>query len=319
MISALQSLIQKLEQDNSLDEPNRLRERLEALDLLDSYPLDSYPLDSYPLDTYPLDTYPSDSQSSALNPIETSLDHRATAIHARLEAANLKLYQTIREEIRQGAGQAAGQDPGQDTLLQWTLKSGHVEDAINPSAGQSYDYLDELVSGVLQFTAPDVPAIQSAPETVFYQPTPARHIFDLIGRAELNEHDVLIDLGSGLGHVPLLASICRNTRSIGIEMEAAYINCARQSASALNLTNVTFIQQDAREADLSRGTVFYLYTPFFGTILRTVLDSLHQQARSRKIRICTFGPCTPTVAKEPWLKPNRKPETDRITIFHSGN
>ena len=41
----------------------------------------------------------------------------------------------------------------------------------------------------------------------------------------------------------------------------------------LKLERVTFIQQDARAADFSGGTVFYLYTPFTGSILRSVLDN----------------------------------------------
>jgi hypothetical protein len=83
----------------------------------------------------------------------------------------------------------------------------------------------------------------------------------------------------------------------------------------LNLANVTFIQQDARDADYSFGTVFYLYTPFTGTILRSVLDSLRSEAANREIQVCTFGPCTPTVAKEEWLDVVGALRTDRPAIF----
>jgi hypothetical protein len=62
-----------------------------------------------------------------------------------------------------------------------------------------------------------------------------------------------------------------------------------------------FVQGDARAADLSDGTVFYLYTPFTGTILRDVLNLLRDEAVRREIRICTFGLCTPAVAEEQWL------------------
>jgi trans-aconitate methyltransferase len=152
---------------------------------------------------------------------------------------------------------------------------------------------------------------------VFYQPTPARHIFDLIARTALTERDVLVDLGSGLGHVSLLASICTGARNIGIELEAAYVECARHSAKTLNLNNVIFVKQDAREADLSGGTVFYLYTPFTGTILRAVLDSLRREAASREIRICTFGPCTPTIVEQRWLETLGPSEVDGIAVFRS--
>jgi len=160
-------------------------------------------------------------------------------------------------------------------------------------AGRSkkYDYLDELIIGVLRFEETGVPRSSSpTTEMVFYQPTPARHIFDLIDRTALNEHDVLVDLGSGLGHVPLLASICTRARGIGVELEPVYVDCARQSAETLNLKNVTFVQQNARAAKLTDGTVFYMCTPFTGNMLRAVLDSLQRVGGRRDIRICTFGP-----------------------------
>jgi hypothetical protein len=274
MTCALLSLVEELEQDRSLLEPDRLRDRLEALDRLEAYLL-----------------YDSNC-------------HRASALYDRLEAANFDLYQTIRREIQRGAGP--------DVLLPWAHESGHAH-------GEGYDYLDELIIGVLQFEEPGSEGATLAAEMVPYQPTPARHIFDLIGRTALTERDVLVDLGSGLGHVALLASICTSARSIGIELEPAYIDCARQSAQGLNLTNVTFIEQNARTADLSTGTVFFLYTPFNGTILRTVLDSLEREAASRRIRICTFGPCTPTIAEEQWLETTGVLATDRIAVFYSRN
>ena len=50
MIRALESLIEELEHHRSLDEPDRLRERIEALDRLDVYLLDEdLPAPSRPL------------------------------------------------------------------------------------------------------------------------------------------------------------------------------------------------------------------------------------------------------------------------------
>jgi hypothetical protein len=272
----LRCLVGELEQDRSLDEPDGLRHRVEALDRLEVYLLD----ESIGAESYA----------------------RARALYTRLEAANLELYQAIRREIQQGAGA--------DILLPWVNKSGLAH-------GEGYDYLDELIIGVLQFEEPGAGVVPLGAEMVAYQPTPARHIFDLIGRMALTELDVLIDIGSGLGHVALLAAICTSARSVGIELEPAYIDCARRSAQGLHLNNVTFLQQDARTADLSAGTVFYLYTPFKGTILRAVLDWLRREAASRPIRICTFGPCTATVAEEQWLEAKGALYTDRIAVFCS--
>ena len=114
-----------------------------------------------------------------------------------------------------------------------------------------------------------------------------------------------------------MASICTGANCTGIELEPSYVDCALKSARSLKLNNVAFIQRDVRAADLSGGTVFYLYTPFTGSILRDVLNSLRGEAARREIRICTLGPCTRVVAEQPWLSVTGALEAERIAIFRS--
>lgn len=281
-------LLAELEQDGWLDEPARLRQRSEALDRLDRH-------------------FPPDHVGESAD--ETELWRRAQVIRNRLDAVNHELYRDIRHAIRQGSGSIQ--------MYPWLSASARGDQTDDRSDGDNYDYRDELLSGILQLDQPDDATIEVAPETVFYQPTPARVIFDLIDRVKLAADDVLVDLGSGLGHVPLLAAICTGASGVGIELEWAYVDCARKSARSLNLDQVAFIQQDARVADFSRGTVFYLYTPFTGTILRAVLDALRREAASRMIRVCAFGPCMPIVAAEPWLEAVESPDAHRAAIFRS--
>ncbi len=282
--NVLVGLIGELERDRSLDEPRHLRRRFAALDRLDACLLDG-------------------------QPIGAALQQRTRAIYAELESVNFRLYQAIRRNIQRGAGWGS--------LLEWMPDWPDWNDAANLTNCRGYDYLDELISGVLQFEEPSAEVAQLESEMVSYQPTPARHICDLIARTALTERDFLIDLGSGLGHVTLMASICTSASCTGIELEPSYVDCGRKSARSLNLTRVSFIQGDARAADLSGGTVFYLYTPFIGTILRDVLNSLRHEANRREIRICTFGPCTRVVAEEQWLTVIGPFDTERIAIFHS--
>jgi hypothetical protein len=282
--NALASLIGKLEQDLSLYEPPHLRQRTEALDALDAYLPDG-------------------------PTIGTALHHRLRTVYARLESVNLKLYQSIRREIQRGASRGG--------LLEWMPDSLDGNGPANFVNCTGYDYLDELVSGVLQFEEPSAEVVRLESEMVSYQPTPARHIFDLIRRTVLTERDSLIDLGSGLGHVTLMVSICTSASCTGIELEPSYVECARKSAQSLNLNTVRFIQSEVRTADLSSGNVFYLYTPFSDAILRGVLNSLRNEAVRREIHICTFGPCTQVVAEVHWLSAIGPVEADRIAIFHS--
>jgi hypothetical protein len=173
------------------------------------------------------------------------------------------------------------------------------------------------VSGVLQLREPGEPNLQRSTEMVPYQPTPVRHILHLIRASALAEDDVFVDLGSGLGHVPLLVSAVTGAQSLGIEVQAAYVASAQECAQSLDLSRVRFIPQDAREADLSSGTVFYLYSPFKGSILTEVLSTLRRESTRRSITICSLGPCTRTVANETWLKASTLPYSRRIAVFDS--
>jgi SAM-dependent methyltransferase len=289
-LPGLLKLVEELEIDRALAVPHHVRERIEALDRLD---------------TFQLDLLSSDGNSGGA---ETC--RRAEALRTRLEKANAQFYESIRDAVRSG--------DGGDALLRFVTGEREVARSIGAySPSDSYDYLDEVVSGVLRFTARET-TVPLAPEMVPYQPTPARHIFDLIRRTQLTAQDGFVDLGSGFGHVPLLVAICTKARAIGIELEPAYVESARRSAEGLRLTNATFLALDARAADLSSGTVFYLYTPFRGAILRTVLDRLQFEASTRDIRVCAFGPCTPIVSAEPWLMQDPL-EASHISFFRSGN
>jgi len=139
------------------------------------------------------------------------------------------------------------------------------------------------------------------PGMVQYQPTPARVVLALIAEARVTADDVFIDVGSGLGQVPMLVNLLTGAPAIGIEREPAYCDYAQRRAADLNLRDVVFRNDDAREADYSEGTVFFLYTPVTGAMLQVVLDRIRVAASGRRIRILTYGPCTETVACLTWL------------------
>ncbi len=277
-----------LEADSSLIEPEQLRERLEVLDALDAGFGD---FDSAPFS----------------NDRNERIYQRVKAIRTRIETINAELYQSIRSEIMHGAQCCA--------LLRWIQGPANREDEETPAPGPAYDYRDEVLSGILQLREPSEANLRPAREMVFYQPTPVRHILHLIGASALSAADVFVDIGSGLGHVPLLVSMLAGVESLGIEVEAAYVASAQECAQRLRKSRVRFIHGDARTADLSVGTVFYLYSPFTGSILTDVLDRLRTESTVRPIRICTLGPCTSTVARESWLTATALPDPDHITVF----
>ncbi|MEO7433240.1 MAG: hypothetical protein ABIR62_14670 [Dokdonella sp.] len=268
-----------MERDDSLDDPDRLRGRAEVLDRIET-------------------CFPRVFDCVAEH---TDLDRRAIALRARLETVNRRVHDVLRDTLQAGHGG--------ERLMRLAMPHGPIDT-------EGYDHLDDLLAGVLPFAPPDDVG-ETPPEMVFYQPTPARHVFDLIRRTAPCADDVVVDLGSGLGHVPLMIALCTPARAVGIERETAYFTRARQCAAALNLDRIQFIRQDARDADFSTGTLFYLYTPFSGSILRCVLDALQGEANHRAIRVCAYGPCGDVIARETWLEPMEPPKTNRVAIFRS--
>lgn len=286
----LQDFVCGLECDPCLFQAERLRERLIALDRLDAE----------------FGGFDSDGFATRTN---SRIHGRAKTLRIRLEAANAELYQSVRSEM------VCGGRP--DTLLQWLRNSAGPCESEGPLPGMSFDWRDELVSGILQFSEPGELDSYRLPEMVPFQPTPVRHILDLIDANLLSEDDVFVDIGSGLGHVPLLVSTLAGVRSVGIEVQAPYVASAQECAQSLRLSRVRFVTADARAADLSSGTVFYLYTPFEGSILTDMLSRLRSESMSRLIKICSLGPCTSAVANERWLKTSSQPSRGRIAVFSS--
>ncbi|WP_263354612.1 methyltransferase domain-containing protein [Acidicapsa acidisoli] len=285
----LRHFLIELEADRSLLEPDQFRRRMDALDDLETL-FGGLDLPAFGNNSFPALTH-----------------RRANVIRNQLEGVNSDIYRSIRFELMRGARP--------EILFRWFQTSASCDGATCPTPGLAYDYQDELLSGILQLREPEKSHIYPGPEMMFYQPTPVRHILRLLSASALSETDILVDLGSGLGHVPLLASILTGARSFGIEVEGSYVASARECAQNLCLSRVQFVEQDAQAADLSKGTVFYLYSPFTGSILTNVLDKLRNESAARPIRICTLGPCASIVAKEPWLKASTLPDGEKITLF----
>jgi Histone methylation protein DOT1 len=284
------NLLADLETDSSLFEPEQLQARLDALDELDV-------------------RFGDFTAEEFMKTSDRRMSRRAKAIRARMESANADIYRSIRSEIVRA-------EPPQ-ALLRWIQKSASRDQTTRPSPGFGYDNRDEVVNGVLDLREPTEPRLHPRPEMVFYQPTPVRHILHLIGASALSKDDVFVDIGSGLGHVALLASVLTGVRSVGIEVEPVYVASAQECARRLRLNHAHFVCQDARAADLSMGAVFYLYSPFTGSILFDVLDRLHRESTTRSLKICALGPCVVTLAKEPWLNASAVPDPRRITVFET--
>ncbi len=238
------------------------------------------------------------------------LKQAAEMVHMKLERVNADLFRRLRQNIASGQYTSAAL---QQQLI--TYAGGVLQ--IADAAEQGYATLDILVNGLLLSDAAPEDTRQRDPEMVFYQPTPVRIVLEMIKRTTMQQPDVFYDIGSGLGQVAILVHLLRGVRAIGVEIEPAYCAYARRCVQGLNLTQVQFSNADAREADYSDGTIFFLYTPFEGSILNHVLERLRQESTHRSIRICSYGPCTQQVAQQQWLEclDQNDIHSNRLAIF----
>jgi hypothetical protein len=224
-----------------------------------------------------------------------SLKEYALKIKSHLEEVNRCMFQRLRSKISQENYRGKILIDLMDKHFDNNIHAFFLQDTIG------YDNLDIFLNGLLDIHDLPGETKNREPEMVYYQKTPARIILELIKRAEFKPQDVFFDLGSGMGQVTILVNILSSVISKGVEFEPAFCSHATACAANLQLNDVEFINTDARYADYSSGTVFFMYTPIKGKMLTDVLQNLNGEAKRRKIRIFTYGPCTPEVAKQNWL------------------
>ena len=104
------------------------------------------------------------------------------------------------------------------------------------------------------------PEIGQVSKDSVWVPTPERMIRRMLQIADTTRDDVVMDLGSGDGRVPIHAAKHFGARAIGVELEANLIHVSEAAATAQGVAHLTrFVRQDMFETDLSAATVFALY------------------------------------------------------------
>ena len=144
-------------------------------------------------------------------------------------------------------------------------------------------WCDELLG--LELPPPDVPDLPRG--AVPYLPSGVEEILAMVREAPVLGDDELVDLGSGLGRVLILAHLISGARAHGIEIQAPLVAGARGHCAELGL-GVTFTHANAAEVALD-GSRFFLYAPCNGGMLASVLDRIQEVAMRRPIVVGTVG------------------------------
>ena len=145
-----------------------------------------------------------------------------------------------------------------------------------------------------------------------YLPCGVEEILAVVRDVPLTAEDELVDLGSGLGRVPILAHLLTGARAQGVEIQEALVRRATALCASLGLADVTFVHADAAETALD-GTVFFLYAPFNGPMLARVLERIEEVAKKKPIVVCAVGL---EFREVPWLAP-RKASNVALTLYDS--
>ena len=111
------------------------------------------------------------------------------------------------------------------------------------------------LSSLAQTTA----APARSPDVVFV-PTPTEVVDAMLRVAKVSGKDVLYDLGSGDGRIPITAAKRFGTRGLGIDIDPRRIDEANANAKKEGVTDkVKFMLGDLFELDLRPATVITLY------------------------------------------------------------
>jgi len=103
------------------------------------------------------------------------------------------------------------------------------------------------------------PAQLRSPDVIFV-PTPQEVVDAMLKLAKVGPNDVVYDLGSGDGRIPITAAKRFGTRGVGVDIDPARVTEARANAVKAGVADkVKFMQQDLFETDIKEATVVTLY------------------------------------------------------------
>ncbi|HVF87085.1 MAG TPA: methyltransferase domain-containing protein [Pyrinomonadaceae bacterium] len=106
---------------------------------------------------------------------------------------------------------------------------------------------------------PRAPRRSRRPDVLFV-PTPPETVAEMLCLAEIRDGDVLYDLGSGDGRIPITAAERYGIRAVGIDIDPEMVAVARGNARRAGVTErVSFLQEDLYQADIGEATVVTLY------------------------------------------------------------
>lgn len=122
-----------------------------------------------------------------------------------------------------------------------------------------------------------VPGVQKRPDVKFV-PTPDNVVDAMLDLAGVTARDVVYDLGSGDGRIPIAAAKKFGARGVGIEIDPALVRQSEENARKAGVDGlVRFITGDLFAADIRGATVVTLF--LLPGMNIDLIPKLHSQLR----------------------------------------
>src|ERR671915_1232226 len=103
------------------------------------------------------------------------------------------------------------------------------------------------------------PAPLRSPDVIFV-PTPQEVVDAMLKMAKVGPNDVIYDLGSGDGRIPITAARTYKARGVGIDIDPQRIKEAMENLKTAGVGDkVRFLNQDLFTTNISEATVVTLY------------------------------------------------------------
>jgi hypothetical protein len=125
-----------------------------------------------------------------------------------------------------------------------------------------------------------IPANNPKPDVVFI-PTPTKVVEEMLYLAAVKQGEVVFDLGSGDGRIPIMAAGRFGARAFGYEIDADLVRQSQEAVRKHKLEDrVTIERRDIFQLDLTRADVVTLYLlPSLNEKLLPQLEKMRSGAR----------------------------------------
>jgi tRNA A58 N-methylase Trm61 len=120
--------------------------------------------------------------------------------------------------------------------------------------------LSLLLAFLIAVVAPASAQQPLRPPDVIFVPTPQEVVDAMLKLAKVTTNDVVYDLGSGDGRIPITAAKTYGARGVGIDIDPVRIKEANENLKAAGVSDrVKFLNQDLFTSNISEATVVTLY------------------------------------------------------------